>query len=365
MKFYIALGGIGCRIVRAYAEKNNLEKTSCYYIDVTADALVNADAADKIYIIKHLSGGTSTLRQIGKNAIQYEIYSNHLYPFFKGILSDENPEVTIVTSGFGGFGSGAAMEIAKYLSALLWEKKRNQDTGFCRIIAFNESYLKNYGFPEQMMERLKFNTIETAGELSAMNSVSDTFVRQIADYPIFNPAYHTYLIETAHLNEGELYRILDKSDEELQKLDVKRNYLGKIKNDAPSVFISYSSMDQTIADMLADKLEENGIGCWIATRSIHEGSYAQQIIQGIRDAKIFVVLISKNSIASEQVKNEIDRAFARLKDSVKIVPFIIDEAELDDECSYYLCRQEFFFGKCPPIAERIQELVLKIRDMLD
>jgi len=116
---------------------------------------------------------------------------------------------------------------------------------------------------------------------------------------------------------------------------------------------------------LVDKLEENGIKCWIATRNIHEGSYARQIIQGIRGAKIFVVLISKNSIASEQVKNEIDRAFARLKDNLKIVPFIIDEAELDDECSYYLCRQEFFFGKRPPVTERIQELVLKIQDMLE
>ena len=76
-------------------------------------------------------------------------------------------------------------------------------------------------------------------------------------------------------------------------------------------------------------------------------------------------MLSKNSIASEQVKNEIDRAFSRLKDGLKIVPFIIDDSELDDECSYYLCRQEFYFGKTPPIKARIDELVGKISGMLE
>jgi len=365
MKFYIALGGIGYRIVRAYAEKNNLDKSACYYMDVTTDVLVNSEADAQIYRIKHLSGGTGTLRQIGKRVIRYEIYSNRLHSFFEGILSDDNPEVTIVTSSFGGFGSSAAMEIAEYLEALLFEKNRSQHTSTCRILAFNEAYFKNFGFPEPMLERFRFNTIETAGEFSAANPVSGTFVDRIADSPIFNPVCSTYLIDTACLQENDFYRVLDKSNEELQKLDVKGTYSVKIKKGAPDVFISYSSLDQKIADMLVDKLEENGIKCWIATRNIHEGSYARQIIQGIRGAKIFVVLISKNSIASEQVKNEIDRAFARLKDNLKIVPFIIDEAELDDECSYYLCRQEFFFGKRPPVTERIQELVLKIQDMLE
>ena len=56
---------------------------------------------------------------------------------------------------------------------------------------------------------------------------------------------------------------------------------------------------------------------------------------------------------------------SRLGNGLKIVPFIIDDAELDDDCSYYLCRQEFYFGKKPPLKERIQELVGKIADMLE
>lgn len=88
-------------------------------------------------------------------------------------------------------------------------------------------------------------------------------------------------------------------------------------------------------------------------------------MQAIREAKLFLVVISKNSISSEQVKNEIDRAFNRVKDGMIIVPFIIDDSEMDDECQYYLCRQEMFFGKKPPIDERIHELILRIKDVLD
>ena len=80
---------------------------------------------------------------------------------------------------------------------------------------------------------------------------------------------------------------------------------------------------------------------------------------------IFLVVISKNSISSEQVKNEIDRAFNRVKDGMIIVPFIIDNAEMDDECQYYLCRQEIFYGKKPPIDDRIHELITRIKDVLD
>ncbi len=44
-----------------------------------------------------------------------------------------------------------------------------------------------------------------------------------------------------------------------------------------------------------------------------------------------------------------------------IMPFKIDGAELDDECRYYLGRQEFFMGEKPPIDERIAQFVNSIK----
>lgn len=43
---------------------------------------------------------------------------------------------------------------------------------------------------------------------------------------------------------------------------------------------------------------------------------------------------------------------------------MLDESELDDECEYYLCRQERFYGNKPPIHDRIDELVQRIKAIL-
>ena len=365
MKYYIALGGVGCRTVKEFAEKNNIDSANCYYLDVTSDVLFMAKDRRHAHIVESLPNGTGTLRAIGKNAVRYEIYSNRLYDFFKDMLDDSEAELILVTTSFGGFGSVACVEIAEYLQALLWKKNRKKKEGFCKIIAFNEAYTQNWQFARELLDRFQFNTIETVKEISVLNPVSEVALFQISPVPVFNPAYRTYLIDTARLPESEFYKILDRSDAELQKYDVKQKYLLKTNKNAPYVFISYSAADQKTADMLADQLEENGISCWIATRSIREGSYAKQILQGINGAKIFVVLISRHSMMSEHVKNEIDRAFSRLKDGMKIIPVILDEARLDEECAYYLCRQEFFFAKQPPVEKRIGELVSRIQQILE
>lgn len=149
------------------------------------------------------------------------------------------------------------------------------------------------------------------------------------------------------------------------QLKQKQNYTIKNKKLSPPVFISYSSKDQNIANELSEALQKHGIESWISSKSIKEGSYAKQIIQGINGAKIFLVLISKNSIASNHVKNEIDRAHSRLKEGIIIIPFIIDECELDEECEYYLCRQEMINGTNPPILDRINEIAIRITNLLD
>ena len=86
-------------------------------------------------------------------------------------------------------------------------------------------------------------------------------------------------------------------------------------------------------------------------------------MSGIKQANVFLVLISKNSICSEHVKNEVDRAFSRIKEGMKVIPFLLDNSEYDDDLAYYLCRQEFISGVIPPIEDRIQNLVDRIRDI--
>ncbi|MCR5835602.1 MAG: toll/interleukin-1 receptor domain-containing protein [Lachnospiraceae bacterium] len=177
--------------------------------------------------------------------------------------------------------------------------------------------------------------------------------------------YRFYLIDTSDILQDDFWKIVELPENEIRILDNKKQYCIKLQRKMPSIFISYSSMDQEIADKLVSCLEKRGLDCWIASRDIHEGSYAKQIIQAIRGASVFIVLISKNSIVSEQVKNEIDRAFNRIKEGMKIIPFILDNSELDEECEYYLCRQEMFFGQKPPVDKRIDELCKLIESIFE
>lgn len=100
------------------------------------------------------------------------------------------------------------------------------------------------------------------------------------------------------------------------------------------VFISYSTKDKTTADAICHVLEQNGLECWIAPRNITSGKhYVREIIDGIKTAKIVVLVFSKNSQESEFVKNEIDNAFSNNK---PILSFKIDETMPEKSMEYYL-----------------------------
>ena len=52
---------------------------------------------------------------------------------------------------------------------------------------------------------------------------------------------------------------------------------------AHDVFIRYSSIDKTAADIVCSILEQNGVSCWIAPRDITPGlDFAEAIIDGIK-----------------------------------------------------------------------------------
>lgn len=127
------------------------------------------------------------------------------------------------------------------------------------------------------------------------------------------------------------------------------------KKGSYTAFISYSSQDRNIADNLCNKLESRGIKVWYAPRNVH-GSYAAAIMKGISEATHFIVILSKNSLSSQHVLNEIDNAHARLPD-LRFKPLRLDDIELTPEFSYYLSRQHWMDAFLPPIEEKLDSFV--------
>ena len=92
-----------------------------------------------------------------------------------------------------------------------------------------------------------------------------------------------------------------------------------------SIFISHSSKDKQLAEAVCNYLESKGILCWIAPRNINLKAgkeYAESIIEGIEEAKIILLLFTKNANDSRFVQNEVERAFHYKK---IILPFRIDD----------------------------------------
>jgi hypothetical protein len=129
------------------------------------------------------------------------------------------------------------------------------------------------------------------------------------------------------------------------------------------VFISYSSKDVTVAKQVLEYLEANGISCWMAPRNITPGQhYASAILDAIKTSKVFFLLFSPYSDASEQCLKEVDRAVnARLP----IIPFRIENHNPTEAMEYYLCNTHWLDAFARPTGEYFPQILSTCRRILD
>jgi hypothetical protein len=90
------------------------------------------------------------------------------------------------------------------------------------------------------------------------------------------------------------------------------------------VFISFSSLDSADAALLCERLEKEGIVCWISTRDVKPGeNYQAAIVNAIKAAKIVVLAFSANANGSPEVSKELSLASAF---KVTVIPVRMTEA---------------------------------------
>lgn len=123
------------------------------------------------------------------------------------------------------------------------------------------------------------------------------------------------------------------------------------------VFISHSSADANIAFALCEFLEKNDLKCWIAPRNVNGGKrYSEEIIEGINDSQVFLLLYSSSSNTSEHVINELDIAFNSKK---VIIPFCLDNGAISKAFLYYLSATQRIIGYPSP-SEKYEEIMNNI-----
>ena len=105
------------------------------------------------------------------------------------------------------------------------------------------------------------------------------------------------------------------------------------------IFISHSSKDCDLTERMYQYLSNLGHTLWVDTHNIEPGiPYARVIMNGVNHSNIMVVIITEQSLLSENVLNEIDQAH-RLQ--MRIIPYLSGKIQLNDEFMYYLSRKQW------------------------
>lgn len=129
------------------------------------------------------------------------------------------------------------------------------------------------------------------------------------------------------------------------------------------LFISYSSQDKDVADHVLSFFESRGLNCWIAPRNIPPAAdWAESIIDGIDSASAMVLLLSRYSNESPQVRREVERA---VNNGLIIYPLILENIELSKWMQYYISAHQWYDATDVSLNRRLAELISSIRSQQD
>ncbi len=100
------------------------------------------------------------------------------------------------------------------------------------------------------------------------------------------------------------------------------------------VFISYSSVDQKIAEGVCAYLEQHGIRCFVAYRDIPRGVvWAAAIVEALERSRMMLVLFSRHFNESRQVDREVELAAER---GMPILTLRLSDDDFTGVKKYYL-----------------------------
>jgi hypothetical protein len=131
---------------------------------------------------------------------------------------------------------------------------------------------------------------------------------------------------------------------------------------AREVFVSYSQPDYDCAMALVERVEKEGIDCWIAPRDIAPSAdWAAEIIDAISNARVMVLVFSASSNDSPQVRREVERAVHK---QVSILPFRIENVLPSKSLEYFLSAQHWMDAFPPPREAHYARLCAYLKSQL-
>lgn len=130
------------------------------------------------------------------------------------------------------------------------------------------------------------------------------------------------------------------------------------------VFVSYSTQNSRVANRVRQRLEAEGMACWMAPWSIPDGQYyTGVIVDAIGSSRVMLLLLSPDANASNYVLREVEQA---ARNNLLIVAVVIEKTEVRPELRFYLDPiQQRVDAFAAPFRRWIDEVVKNIRKALD
>jgi len=148
----------------------------------------------------------------------------------------------------------------------------------------------------------------------------------IEAYPDYRDSYEKLLISTMKSLGVDVKISVPSNEKKIEKKSTT--------NFTHDIFISYSTMDSEIANEICEIIENSGLKCWIAPRDIRTGvNFAQSIVDGIKNARMFLAVFSNDFMRSKYALRELEIAFSEDK---YIFAFNIDDSMHEGNSALYL-----------------------------
>jgi pSer/pThr/pTyr-binding forkhead associated (FHA) protein len=104
------------------------------------------------------------------------------------------------------------------------------------------------------------------------------------------------------------------------------------------VFVSYSRRDSRAVDRLVDDLERRGISAWVDRSGLVGGAdWTTEIVNAIHEADAFVIALSRWSVASDDVANELHLAGER---RLPVFPVLLEQVGVPETFAYHLAGRQ-------------------------
>ena len=126
------------------------------------------------------------------------------------------------------------------------------------------------------------------------------------------------------------------------------------------VFISYSSINRENADKIKNIFNRSGVDSWVAPDDIPAGSeYAGVINKAIKNCACFVLLLTRESMESQWVAKEVERAINYKK---PVIPVQLEEVALTDQFELYISTNQLLaFSKVDETTPEMQHLIAVVQ----